>query len=191
MCVCLPSIRLFVVSTRSRPVHVFVTAARYGAVALRQLAPSAVNHVVEVFVQVGRDLTDLGLGPYKCPTSLTSGIHSIIVVRGYNGVCVCVCVCVCPPHRFASIVCIKQTLMSPSECLPSISDPSVLVFSSPCYKRSSRPASKFSLRRPPPLHRGAAHVRGPRGRVRVQLQRAAGGPRWGLCTLNSVVTHIA
>lgn len=52
-----------------------------GAASVRQMSPSSVNHVVEVFMQIGRDLTDLGLGPYKCPTSLTSGIHSVILVR--------------------------------------------------------------------------------------------------------------
>ena len=46
---------------------------------LRQMAPSSVNYVVEVYAQLARDLTDLGMGPFKCPTSLTSGIHSVVV----------------------------------------------------------------------------------------------------------------
>jgi hypothetical protein len=54
---------------------------RYPTVSVRQLAPSSVNFAVEVYVQLGRDLTDLGLGPFKCPTSLTSGIHSVVVAQ--------------------------------------------------------------------------------------------------------------
>ncbi|KAK3277583.1 hypothetical protein CYMTET_14418 [Cymbomonas tetramitiformis] len=53
--------------------------ARYKKIQLRLISPKAIRWLLDAYMSIRADFDLLGLGPFKCPTSLSSGIHATLL----------------------------------------------------------------------------------------------------------------